>query len=417
MSSIPLLRGRTLTRSSVILIASNLAGAALGFVLSIAVGRGLGEVALGNWTFCLAWAAILTALCEFGLDTLLTRDAARSPQNLNQLLMSSLAAKAILVTLTGGSMLLLAPELGIDPVVSSALRVVVLVTTAGCAFGSFSAVFRAQSWMEPILALNVGGLSVQLLGSIWIIRSGGGVLPLIWMAGIVDTAQLLGAVALWYLRIRKLGGELNFSRSMIFQRLKQALPFALAGAIGSAQLRSGPIMLGYLRGPLEVGWFGAASRFSEAAKLIPYGIFGALYPVFASEKDADHFNQINSILNILAAVLALGLCLLASPILLLSYGTNFLPGVPILVWLGVGILPSLSNGTRELYLYAVGDEAYANGLRVVALVVQLGAGVILVSYFGGAGLAVSLLLGEIAIWFPLRGRMRQRLNPLPAAQA
>jgi O-antigen/teichoic acid export membrane protein len=415
VSSISAAPDNQLTHSGVILILSNLIGAVLGFSLSIVVGRGLGEAAFGSWTFCLAWAAILTGLCEFGLDTLLTRDAARSQQDVNQLLFSSLAAKLILVTLTGAFVMLAAPSLGINPEVTSALRVVVLVTLAGVAYGSFSAVFRAFGWMQPILWLNVTGLLVQLIGSIWIIRTGGGVLFLIWMAALVDVSQLIAACVLWYIRIRIQGGGMRISRKGILERLKRALPFALAGAISVVQLRSSVLMLGYLRGQTEVGWFGAASRFSEAAKLIPYGIFGALYPAFATEKGAAHFRNFDFPLQALAVGLALALSLLAHPILLLSYGANFVPGVPVLIWLGTGLLPSLLNGMNELYLYAVGDEIYANRLRVISLLAQAGAGVLLIFKFGAAGAAISLMIGEITIWFPLRSRVRTLLGRVPLA--
>src|SRR5262245_50220722 len=100
-----------LARNSLVLIASNIVGAVLGFALSLVIGRGLGEAGFGIWVFCLAWASILTMICEFGLNSLITREASRMPEKLNQWLILSLALKTAFIFIFGTGLWFLAPIL------------------------------------------------------------------------------------------------------------------------------------------------------------------------------------------------------------------------------------------------------------------------------------------------------------------
>ena len=104
------------------------------------------------------------------------------------------------------------------------------------------------------------------------------------------------------------------------------------------------------------------------------------------------------------------LCLFSRPILGLSYGLEYIQGAPILFWLGLGILPSLLNGTMQTYLYATGEENYATKLRGLAVCIQIIAGLPMIHYFGAVGAAIGLFMGEAVIWFPLQQKMRKIID-------
>lgn len=400
---------RRLTHSSLTLIISNLSSAALWFALSLILGRGLGEAGFGRWTFCLAWASALTMLSQFGLNTLVTREAAREKKRANQFLIGALLAQLLFSGLLG-SAVLFAPDFGFDPESSAALRLTILFVVTGTAYGSLAALFRAFEWMLPILWLNTGGLLLQLLWSVQVLHSGGGVSELILVAGEVQTIQLALALGLWWFKLRPVAGPLRVEFRAVAQMVRQSLPFAVAGLVGALQLRSSALLLGYLRGAADVGWFGAAARFSESAKLIPNGISGAVFPALAAsgspESSENLFRVFQRTLVVLALAAALSLAVLSRVLLGLAYGPSFLPAAWPLVWLAVGLIPNLINGGIELYLYAKGDETYVTWLGVVGAIVQVVTSLPLIVLFGASGAAVGMGLGEAAIWFPLRQRMK-----------
>jgi O-antigen/teichoic acid export membrane protein len=403
---------RHLARNSLMLTASNVLGAVLGFALSLVVGRGLGEAGFGIWVFCLAWASILAMICEFGLNSLITREASRMPEKSNRLLAVSLTLKLVLVSILGSCVWLLAPILAVNPASSTALGISALIAVASVAYGSFTAIFRSAGWMAPILWLNLSGGIAQLAWSAWIIRSGGGILPLIWAALTVDFGQLFAATLLWWKRLRPYGGKLEISRADLVRATQDSLPFAISALLGAIEARSSVLLLGYVRAETEVGRFGMASRFYEAARLIPNGIYDSAFPIFAAQVSGDAntrltFRWLSRVILIYTSVVTLTLFFFSRRVIHLTYGDFFLPGAPTLSLLGLTLLPALHNSVMEVYLFATGDEKYATKLGFFGLTFQIATSIPLMIFFGASGAAIGILVGELSIWLPLRRRINK----------
>ena len=409
---------RTLAPNSLILTFSNILNAAAGFALSLVVGRGLGESGFGVWVFCLTWASILTMVCEFGLNSLLTREAARMPGRLNQLLIISLAIKLVPVLILAGGVWLCSPIIALNRESIAALRVSMLIVFAVVSYGSFTAVFRSAGWMSPILWLNLSGGIIQLVWSAWILWSGGSILALIWAAFAVDIGQLFAATLLWQNRLRPTGGPLQFTRADLTQMAMDTLPFAVSAFLGAVEARSNVLLLGYLSGATEVGRFGMASRFFEAARLLPNGMYDAAFPAFAGQlaegkNPREMFRRISKVILLYTLLVTVTLIGFSRQIIDWTYGPLFLSSVPTLSWLGVALLPTLHNAVMEVYLFATGDERYATKLGLIGLTVQIVAGIPLMHFFGALGAAFGVLIGELAIWLPLRVRLGRLLPPMP----
>jgi PST family polysaccharide transporter len=404
----------SLAPNSLILTASNILNAALGFALSFIIGRGLGESGFGIWVYCLAWASVLTMVCEFGLNSFITREASRIPENSNRLLFVSLVTKVILLSIFGSLVWAFAPLLAFDAESSNALRVSLLIVVAGVAFGSFTAIFRSAGWVSPILWLNLLGGITQIALSIWIIRSGGGVLSLIGAAFAVDLGQLIGAIFLWWNRLRVFGGTFEILRVDARQIIKDTLPFTFSALLGALEARLNILLLGYIRDETEVARFGIASRFFEAARILPNGIYDAAFPALAAQPHGDtnrkvFFQWLSRVILIYTGILTLGLFLFAREIIRLTYGEFFVAATPTLSLLGLALLPTLHNAVLEVYLFATGDEKYATRLGLFSLIVQISASIPLMFFYGALGSAIGILLAELSIWLPLRWRIKKLL--------
>lgn len=401
---------RSLAPNSLILTASNILNALLGFSLSFIIGRGLGESSFGIWVFSLAWASILMMICEFGLNSFITREASRIPENLNRLLLLSLVIKLILVSIFGGGIWYLAPILALNSPSSTALRVSLLIAVVGLAYGSFTAIFRSTGWMSPILWLNLLGGITQVAWSIWIIRSGGDVLSLIWVALAIDFGQLIAAILLWWNRLRAYGGAMKILIVDMTQMARDTLPFAVSGFLGAIEARFNILLLGYIRNETEVGRFGMASRFFEAARLLPNGIYDAAFPAFAAQNSGGTnkvlFRRLSQVILIYTVSVTLVLILFSRQVIQLTYGDRFILATPTLSWLGVALLPTLHNSVMEVYLFATGDEKYATRLGLFGLIVQILTSIPLMIFHGAPGAAIGVLISELVIWLPLWRRIK-----------
>ena len=97
---------------------------------------------------------------------------------------------------------------------------------------------------------------------------------------------------------------------------------------------------------------------------------------------------------------------------------SFASAAPALAWIAVGLVPSLVNGARRVYLYASGRERTAVQWTAVSVGVQAIGSLALIPSFSAAGAACDMALGEAAVWWPLRMAVRTRgiheVRPEPA---
>ncbi len=64
--------------------------------MAAALGRGLGNIGFGQYSFVLSGLLSLMLFTEFGLSTVLTRDLAAQPEKSSQYLSHSIATKSLL---------------------------------------------------------------------------------------------------------------------------------------------------------------------------------------------------------------------------------------------------------------------------------------------------------------------------------
>ena len=306
-----------------------------------------------------------------------------------------------------------ASHLSPDAETIAGLRVAALLGTAGAAYGCFGALFRSQPrWLAAVLATETAWLALQLGAAWWIVHTSvgepAGIRSLLMLAASVQLAQIATAVVCWRAVFGDRGRVRLPSPYALVALLRRALPFAAAGIVANVQTRLGPLMLGYLSTPSELGLFAAASRFGSVARLAPQAVFAGALPVLSHEHERDRASAervshaFDRILLGLSAAMALASAPLAVPVLRLVYGPAFTRAAPALLWISVGLIPLLSNSGRKVFLYASGGEALAVRWSAVALIVQATLGAILIPTLGGVAAAVSVAAGEAVIWWPLR---------------
>jgi O-antigen/teichoic acid export membrane protein len=239
---------------------------------------------------------------------------------------------------------------------------------------------------------------------------------LVTLATCVQLAQIATAMVLW----RLVFGDrppTREGREPLTALMRRALPFAGSGIVANLQSRVAPLMIGGLSTSSEVGLFAAASRIGQLAKLAPQAVFGGALPVLSHEFGRDRaearrlFSKLDRAMLTFSAAIAAA-CLLVAPILLrIVYGSSYIAAAPALMWVGVGLIPALSNAGRKIALYAAGGEALVVRWSAVALIVQVASALVLIPVMGSTGAAVSVAVGEAAVWLPLRRASATRVEP------
>jgi O-antigen/teichoic acid export membrane protein len=419
---------KRMAQLSAAFLGSNLARAAIAFGLTLAIGRGLGADRFGQWVLCTTWASLLTVIADLGFGVLLTRDGARPGAPAARLVVGALTLRLAVAIPLGAILYGSAGRLSADPESIAGLRVGALLGIAGAAYGCFGAMLQSQPrWLPMVLGLETGWLALQLAGSWWLVHtgsggaggagwSGGPIVALMTLATCVQLAQIATAISLWR---TVFGGrtQTKVEGETLAALMRRALPFAASGIVANLQSRVAPLMLGGLSTSSEVGLFAAASRFGRLAKLAPQALFGGALPVLSHEfgRDRSEARRLCSKLDrviLLFSVSMAAACVLVAPLVLrIVYGSSFTAAAPALMGVGVGLIPALSNSGRKIALYAAGGEALVVRWSAVALIVQVASAVMLIPMMGSTGAAVSIAVGEAAVWLPLRRASAARVDP------
>src|SRR5262249_51048178 len=158
----------------------------------------------------------------------------------------------------------------------------------------------------------------------------------------IQIGQIVTALAMWPL-VFAAGGPIRRPAPLL-RTLRRALPFAVTGLVANLQARVAPLMLGSLAPPIELGWFGAASKVGGVARLMPSAIFAGALPVLSHEyernRDEAHrvARELTRVLLVAAGCGALASLVFARPLLRAVFGSSFGDAAPSLIWIAIGLV-------------------------------------------------------------------------------
>jgi O-antigen/teichoic acid export membrane protein len=390
-----------LSQNAIILLLNNVATAVLAFGLTILISRGLGDSAFGQYAAIMAWVLPLTLVADFGLNTLITRDVAQQRSAARYYLHQSHPLRLLVGGMVVGSVWLLAPFLSDEPLVVTGLRVAILLAVIDAFFGSYTAVFRSWERFWPILLLNTGYLLLQVLSAVVIITHGGDVVALMVAIVVADIVQLLVTWLLWR-RWRHDYPSASDQPLAPHALLTQTTPFVIAGVLAMLQMRVMIILLDQLLSTAAVGWYAAAFRLVEAARLAPNALFVALFPrLNALVESPQQFLALMRWsalgVSVYSISFALAMLLLGDRVIDLLFGGEFAPAAAILGVLAWTLLPGTLRALLTLYYYAYSAERWVNGCLLLALIVQIIAGLVLVPRYGVAAAGWAVIIGESSL--------------------
>lgn len=388
----------------------------LSFVLSVLIGRVLGEEGLGVYTTALAWVFPLSLVAEFGLGTLMTRDIAAEVSRQQAYLAQTTRIRLWIGGCLTILLILIAPILSGDELVIQGLQISAPLIVILPFYGAFTAIFRARQVMWPIALLNVGMLLTQVILTALVFAGGGGVMAALVVNTGTSAGQLLAAWLIYRSRFYQTNDLHKFGVANQWTTiLRRAWPFAIAAILAAAQTRVSVILLEQLTNTSEVGYYAAASRFVEAGRMLPNALFGALFPALAAlvinpTAFQKLFRRVMIGLLVFGLFFGIGFSLFAQIAIDLTYGETFNPAISVLQLAAWSLLPGLLRGARTLYWYAYEREQFVNIITVLALIGQVILSLWLIPILGALGVAVVNVIVEttalILLWRPFYDRRK-----------
>ncbi len=384
-------------RNTALLALGETVGRLLRIVLIFYAARVLGAAEWGLSSYLLSWAVLVTIATDLGLGAIVTRELVRDGERRAHYLSSFLYAKIGLLAIGSLAIILIVPRISALPISSAlAFTLVALVF-----FDSLriipSAMNRAEERMGREAGVNIVTQAIILGLGILILKSNASALGL-------NIAYALGSAfgtlyAFTLVRKHLTGIFTSFKVSVMKELMKDALPVAVVGLLGSIMLNTDIIMLGWMRSAEEIGYYSAAQKIIFTLYVLPALVASALFPTMTRiAHDTKAFKELieKSLKGVLLVALPLvaGGIVTAGGLIQLFYGVEYLPATAPFIILLISIPSVYMIAIVNNALIAKNEQKYFVRYAVAGVFANAGLNFALIPTFGIAGVAFATLVTE-----------------------
>ena len=391
----------------------------LGLVTSVVVTRALGPEGRGEFAVATTLAALAVQLANLGLPSSNTFVVARQPERLGAVAANALVSSAALGGLSGVVLWAVAaafPRLA--PASGGLLALSLLWVPLGLAY------LLVQNLLIAVQQVRVGNRAdvVQRLIAIALIA-------LVVAAGRATAATAFAAnllalgVSLAFLcaeLAKRLGGAaLRPDRALFAEHLGYGLRSYFTSLCAYAMLRIDLLMVQYLRGAEQVGYYSVAVGMADLLYMIPSTVGTLLFPRLSAMRTRHEQWRSTSRMTLLMLAtltpLALAASLLAPWITRVLFGPRFLPAVPAFVWLMPGIV-AYGSTFASLFLLSVGLPAMVLVLWAGFVLLNVALNLVLIPRYGFVGASISSSITYTACFAVLTLYARRLVSATPAGR-
>ena len=369
------------------------------FVFNVYVVRRLGDAHFGRYSTALAYVAIFAMLTDLGTSSLSVREMARKPENISWMAPDIIVLRAVLSVFVIIVITLSAWLLGKTP------DMVLGIFIASCGLllyafqGPLDSVMIAQERLDFSSAFRLVNQTVFIILGTVLLFAGGGYIGLL-LASLAGILAMGLASAYVVKRILKLQLDRPNPRHW-GSLLRLSFPFGFMGVVGTLARRFDTVFMSFKLTDAAVGWYNVPYNLLIMMMLLAQSVAMSMYPTMVREYDSGAGSIQNTVqralryLLLLSLPMAIGGMLLADRIIILLYGQEFAPAIPvmqILVW----ALPTmflaeiLGRTSSTMHL-----ENKSARFIIVSVIIRIGLNVILIPAVGVIGASIATVVGGI----------------------
>jgi len=398
-------QSQRIVKNAVFGIAASLVGGLVYLATILTIARMVSVVEFGKYSFVLAFAMFFQLLADAGLPRMLIREIAKDPEALVPLVGAATSLIWVVSVAVCLLVALIVPFLHFGTDVKIAALVMSLAAMATFHAAGYSAVLRAFEDNE----LNYLGFVLQkllLLGFI--------VVTIKLKMGLIGfvIAHLVSNVLLWnfyHIVVSRLYARIPLRIDVPLWKslLVSALPMGGGVMLRQLALQLDILILTWMTNLTTVGLFSGPYRISMALRVIPQNLSLPLYPLYSRTahlspaRFGEAYQWSMKFFALISIPFAAFFIAWSKPILRLALGAKFLPALPAMQLLGLGLVPFFLS-TLFQYLFAALDEqrrflvstCAASALRILLLI-------ILIPRFGFVGPSMAFVCAEtliVGIW-------------------
>jgi O-antigen/teichoic acid export membrane protein len=339
--------GRTVLRNAGALFVSQMITWSLTLALTIFLPRYLGAENVGRLILANSIWAVALVLVTFGMDVHLTKEVARRPERVRELLGTSFAVRAVIFVL-GLAAVLAYTTVAAYPAETVTMIWIVAVASLFTLFGTGTqAVLQGVERMEYIALGTIIGKAVYSFGAIAMMLAGMDVYAVAAVAVAGSLVTLLVQLRL-VTRVASAVGASGWKLRPTWPEarlmLTASVPYLLSEGFLVAYTQADIVVLSLLLDEQAVGWYGSARQLFGTLLFVPSIIVTALFPALsrlhATEPGAlkQYLGRAFNALALMTIPIGLGLVVIANPLVVTLFGSGFANSGPILAVLGIVLI-------------------------------------------------------------------------------
>ncbi len=392
---------RKIARNTGLLMVASIFTNLMAFIWTIYSARYLGTAGFGMLSAALAITGLFSILMDLGLSTYATREIARDKSKTRKYLDNISLIKCILTTST---LILIYAYLFISDYPPLALQVTMLmgiyyVLTSFTAL--FNCVYIAHERMEFQAIGNIINSTVLLGGILLVISLKGDIISFGMAYVFTGMVTLTYSLLMIFWKFSRFSFE--FDRSFWKESLTIALPFGITGIFTTIYFWIDTVMLQTIQGDVSVGLYNASYKLIFVLLSIYNVYMASLFPVMA--KFFTHsaqslkltYHRSVKFMLILSLPIAVGTTIMAQDIILLIYGTEYLPSVmalQILIWC---IVFMFVNGLSSNLLGSADNQLTVTKVTAIGAGANIAINLVVIPIFSFIGASVATVLTEFIL--------------------
>ncbi len=409
---------RRLIRNTAFAFALNLSLRAAGTLIFIALGRLDQPASAGTFSLALGYLAILNTLF-LGLDDVLVRECARTPQRTTELAATYGALRLIASVVAWGVLLLLLRVLGLYSISDWTFLAIITSSVLLDTFGSIgqSIMFAFGSFGWPLVSTAAVSLT-RVIGALLALLGGQGLFAVAWAWPIGSLVGILVLVMPLSHVLHQFGGwrALRIDRSLARQIFKTLRGFSAVSVLAGLEYQLDVVLLSILLTRTDVAWYSAAVTIMLIVLLISQAYRMALYPALVAavnESTVAASRLLKKSILLMAGIalpIAAAVSLAASFIVHLLYGSAFDSTIVILQVLIWNVVFFFVNVPLVRFMLATDEQALVWKTLLISLTVNVLANLILIPRVGVAGAAYARLCSSGLFCVLIGWQVARRVN-------
>lgn len=390
---------QTIAKNTIWLFIGEIIGRLLKLAIVVFATRKLGVEGWGLFSYSLAFVSFFYMLGDFGINTFLTRELAKDPDNKSKYLSTAVIIKTTLLLVFFIVALVVGPHIG---KITLSIQTVIV----------FSLFFILESFREFAMAINrslekferegfskiLVSSTITILGIILILHN-----PQPLSLALAYMMSSLIATVYIFLCVRNQFHGLKWSFSKVHFKSIYAFSWPLIIiSLFAFLFNIDSIMLGQMKSAHEVGLYAASQRLVQFLNIIPGFIATATFPLL-SKYSEDNTRLAALFEKTLLAILGIAIPIVISGlfygynIIHLILGSEYTSAVPAFAILLLTILASFPNILLNNLIFSKNLQRIFITASSVGVVANIGLNFWLIPQYGANGAALATVIASVLI--------------------